>query len=188
LEGERAVTKRSDRFRRLFPLPYVAIVVLLIVLILVTPNLVSSEAGGLCSDAQLQIDWSQTPHTNLTHFYVRGFCTVRYASIVLGLGTNASASGGFSPPSSSASFNFTNVSTWNFTIVAIASTPLDPVALNISAVYVDTNGNSVTFVGMYAVEVSNGVLYYESYIPSPGGIRSAPVSSLPLTLPLTVGP
>ena len=182
------MTSRGDRWRRWFPLPYVAIVVLLIVLIFVTPNLVSSQAGGLCSEAQLLVDWSSAAPTNLTHFYVRGICTVRYSSIMLGLATNVSPAGSFSPPPSPGSLNFSNISWSNGSIVATATTSDNPVALNISATYIDPNQNTVRFVGTYAFDVAGGRLYYATFPPPSGGIPSVPVSSLPLTFTLTEAP
>ena len=165
------MSSRSDRIRAWFPLPFVAIVVLLVVLIFVTPNLVSTQAGGLCSEAQLLVDWSAGPSVNLTHFYVRGICTVRYDSIMLGLGTNVSAPGVFSPPASSNSLNFTNVTWWNQSIVASATTPVTPIALNVSAVYIDSSLNTARFTGTYAFDVSGGRLYYQSYPSGSGGSR-----------------
>jgi hypothetical protein len=182
------MTSRSDRLRTWFPLPFVAIVVLLVVLILVTPNLVSTQAGGLCSEAQLLVDWSPGSPANLTHFYVRGICTVRYDSIMLGLGTNVSASGVFSPPPSSSSFDFSNVTWSNQSIIAAAATPVTPIALNVSAVYTDSSLSTVRFIGTYAFDVAGGRLYYQSYPASSGAIPSVPVSSLPLTLLLTETP
>jgi hypothetical protein len=180
--------RRSDRVRAFFPLPYVSIVVLLIVLILVTPNLVSTQAGSLCSEAQLLVDWTGGPSANFTHFYLRGICSVRYASIMLGVGTNASSPGAFSPPASATSFRFDNVTWANGTIQAMATTALDPVALNVSAVYVDASMASVTFVGTFAFDENGGRLFYVSYPISGGGVASAPVSSLPLTFTLTEAP
>ena len=182
---------RSERLRRWFPLPFVAIVVLLLVLILVTPNLVGTSspcAGCLSSEPELLVDWTSIGHENVTHFYVKGIGTVRFDTIAMESGTYAMGPGPFRPPATVANLNLTNHTQWNDSIVAVLTSGLMPLTLNVSTVYVDTSGNIARYIGTYAFEVSNGVLFYVSYVPTLGRVTSIPTSSLPLTLTLSVAP
>ena len=64
---------------RLFPLPFVGVSVLLVLLIFLTPNLLLGgrpAAGSLATEAELTID--HPAGGNVTHFYINGLSSVRY--------------------------------------------------------------------------------------------------------------
>ncbi|HEV2166495.1 MAG TPA: hypothetical protein VGS23_05925, partial [Thermoplasmata archaeon] len=160
-----------------FPLPFVAVVVLLLVLILLTPNLLTlgrPAAGSLETEAELLVD--RPAGGNLTHLYVEGIGTVRYASITIALARPPSGV----PPSTPA-FNFTDRTVWNDSIFAAETTAWDPVAVNVSATYVDTNGAIAYFVGVFEFNLTAASIATESYFPGPPSVTSTPVSALPLT-------
>ena len=171
------MTPASDRIRELFPLPFVAVVVLLIVLILLTPNLLSlgrPTAGSLEAEAELLVD--RVPGQNVTHLYVEGIGTVRYASISIALAYPPSGA-----PPSSPMFSFSNRTVWNDSIVAGETTSWDPVAVNVSATYVDTNGAVAYFVGVYEFNITSSTIVSEAYLPVPRPRRARRLDALPLT-------
>ncbi len=68
-----------------------AIVALLVLLILLTPNLLPTStpsAGSLATQAELIVDRADT--SNITHFYVQGIGDVRYVTITAQIATNVS--------------------------------------------------------------------------------------------------
>jgi amino acid transporter len=175
------VSARTDRLRAWFPVPFVAIVVLMLALIALTPNLVSNgrpSAGSLQTEAELLVDYPAGQ--NVTHLYVKGIGTVDYATITLALARPPPGS-----PPALARFTFNATTQWNDSILAGETTALDPVAVNVTAVYTDPTGTTVDFVGEYEFNVTAGYLYWVSYLPSPSSIASAPLSALPITFPLT---
>jgi hypothetical protein len=180
------VTGRLDGLRQFFPTPFVAIVALLLVLIVLTPNLLSTAtpaAGSLPTEAELVVDRIATD--NVTHFYVRGIGGLRYASIAVSLATNVS----WPPKAALANVTFGAPAVWKDVLDSIVTTPANPVVVNVTATYVDAAGTRVDFVGVFAFDLSGGVLYESDYIPSGTTITSTPIDALPLTLLLeTVGP
>jgi hypothetical protein len=176
------MSARTERLRDWFPVPFVAIVVLMLALIALTPNLVSNgrpSAGSLQTEAELLVDFPSGQ--NMTHLYVKGIGTVDYASITLALARPPAGS----PPATAATFAFNATSRWNDTILAGETTALDPVAVNVTAVYTDPTGTTVDFVGEYEFNVTAGYLYWVSYLPSLSSVSSAPLSALPITFPLS---
>jgi hypothetical protein len=173
-----------DRLQELFPLPFVAVVVLLVVLIVLTPNFESlgrPAAGSLESEAELLVD--RAPNENITHLYVEGLGSVRYASISLAL---ARPPPGGAPPAPT--FSFANRTVWNNSLLAGETTGWNPVAVNVSAVYVDPSGAVAYFVGVFEFNVTATTLVTESYLPTPPTSSAAPIGDLPLTFLLESAP
>ena len=176
---------RGDRWREAFPLPLVAIAVLLLALIAITPNLVSNgkpAAGSLESTAELLVD--HPGDQNATSFYVHGVGTVRYDNITISLGGNVS----WPPPSSYSSLKYRDHLAWNETVAGVASTPLNPVAVRVTALYTDTTGATALFEGIYVFDVSSGALQYETYLPGPPSSATSSLGDLPINLLLNLAP
>lgn len=178
------MSDRTDLLREWFPTPFVAIVVLLLVLIFLTPNLLSTSspsAGSLTTEAELIVD--RAPSDNVTHLYVHGLGEVRYATISLAIDGAVA----WPPPASGSSLSFAPATTWRNTLVATLDVGPDPFAVNVTAVYVDATGVSVDFVGTFAFQVSTGSLYEVAYVPAIAGMTTTPVSGLPLSILLQTG-
>ncbi|MCI4327372.1 MAG: hypothetical protein L3K16_07045 [Thermoplasmata archaeon] len=180
------MSDRSETLRRWFPTPFVAIVVLLVVLIVLTPNLLSSaspSAGSLPTEAELIVDHASGD--TVTHLYVRGIGLVRYTSIAVVVVGNFSWT---SPPSSS-NLSFGKPTKWTDVLAASTATASNPFAVNVTAVYVDASGTTVDFVGTFAFDLAGGVLSEIVYVPSTGGVTTTPENQLPLAIVLeTVAP
>jgi len=176
------VSDRRERLRAWFPTPFVAIVALLLALIGLTPNLLSTaapSAGSLPTEAELIVD--RAAGENVTHLYVRGLGLVRYTSI------EVTIAGGFSfanPPALS-NLTFGAPAWWNDSLSASVVTPTDPFAVNVTAVYVDEAGTTVDFVGTFAFDSSGDVLSEIVYVPATSGVTTTPFNQLPLPILLT---
>ena len=169
--------------RDLFPWPFVGLVVLLVVLVLITPSLLSTGggagAGSLEAQAELVVD---QPGTGAPlHFYVHGLGMVRYATISIGWTTNLS----WPPPASVAQLNWTNRTTENGTLDVILTVPVNPVALNVSAVYVDSAGQTAWYTGLYAFRLSSDTLFTVDLAPGASAVSPTAVANLPIAFPLT---
>jgi hypothetical protein len=163
----------------------VAIVALLLLLIFLTPNLLptsSPSAGSLATQAELIVD--HAPTSNLTHFYVEGLGEVRYTMITAQLCENLS----WPAPPSYTNLTWENLTVWSGVLEASFVSPADPVAVNVTATYVDSSGASVEYYGLFAFEVANGDL---SMVPIATGlsgysnIAPIPLSSLPFSILLS---
>jgi hypothetical protein len=173
------------RWGHVFPLPLVAIVALLVLLILLTPNLLptsSPSAGSLATQAELIVDRSDT--SNVTHFYVQGLGEVRYEMITAQLSENLT----WPPPGSYTNLTWENGTNWTGVLEASFESTADPVAVNVTATYVDATGATVEYYGVFAFEVANGAL---SLVPIAVGLSgyanlaATPLASLPLSILLT---
>lgn len=167
---------RAGRWAEWFPPPLVAIALLLVVLIALTPELLpgpSPSAGSLASEAELYVD--RSPNANVTTFLVIGLGIVRYAQITLEVNQSPQW-----PPPSRASFDFGSPMIWNGSLAATLASSAALLALNVTATYVDSTGTSVVYGGIFEFNVSAGVLYYETYLPAAGGLSSIPVTALPI--------
>ena len=179
------MSERTDALREWLPVPFVAIVVLLLVLIVLTPNLLSSKApsaGSLPTEAELIVD--RAPSDNLTHLYVHGIGGVRYASISVALDRNLT----WPPGSSLRSLRFPPATTWNNTLDASLSTGAVPFAVNVTAVFIDAAGTQVNFVGVYAFDVASGTVSQIGFVPASNGVTTTPVDQLPLSILLETVP
>ncbi len=167
----------------LFPWPFVGVAVLLVVLILLTPNLLSAgggpAAGSLETQAELIVDRTVADPT--LHIYLTGLGIVRYASLSLAWSTNFS----WPPPTTVASGNWTNRTWANQSLTLQGATVLDPVAVNVSAVYVDPSGATVWYTGLFAFHVANGLLYTVELAPGASPVSPTALTNLPLAFPLT---
>lgn len=176
---------RRETFARLVPAPYAGAVLLLVVLILLTPVLVSNGpavAGSLLTQAELIVD--RVPGGNTTHFYVRGVgTTVRYTQLSIRIATGFNWTGSF-PTDRLVWSNGTNGSellslTW--------SSDANPVALNVTALY-NAAGASAYYVGVIAfyfatiAGASGQTLFAASSTPGLTVNGPTAVMNLPVTL------
>lgn len=170
--------------REYFPWPLVGAVVLLVVLIFLTPNLLSSAnpaAGSLVTEAELIVD--RVLGSNVTHFYVEGLGNVRYAEIRAGVDPNVS----WPPPPSATNLTFTNLSNGTNVLALAFNSPANPVAVNVTVLYVDQSGGTVEYWGIYAFNTSAGYLNVGALDPLLPTYPPTPVGSLPLTILLSSG-
>lgn len=168
---------------QLFPWPFVAVAVLLLVLILITPSLLSTGggagAGSIEAQAELVVD--HVPGAGPLHAYVHGFGMVRYANISLAWLTNFT----WPPTAAIAAENWTNRTTVNETLEVGVVLPSDPVALNISAVYVDSSGQRVWYSGLYAFHIAGDTLFTVDLAPGASPVSPTALTNLPIAFPLS---
>jgi hypothetical protein len=161
--------------------PLLGVVVLLVLLILLTPGLLGlgqPSAGSPATQAVLIVD--RAPGTNETHFYLQGVATLRYARLDLGLAIPPSW-----PVVSAAGLHWDDwVNQTDSLSVSVASAQA-PVAVNVTAEFVDANGAVGYFLGAYAFEVLGPTIYLASLTPGlDPGTSSLPLTDLPQSLPL----
>jgi hypothetical protein len=170
----------ADGLSRFFPIPLVGAAVLLAVLILLTPNLISAgggpTAGSLETQAELVID--HDPTGSVTQLYVHGLGDVRYARITVQLDPNVS----WPAPTFIPESNWTRTTTLNGTLAIVVDTAANPVAINVTAVYVDPTSTTVWYMGTYVLDVSGGMLSIVPLLPGAAPISPTPLSALPLEL------
>ncbi len=168
---------------QLFPWPFVGVVVLLVVLVLITPNLLSSgagpAAGSLAAQAELVID--RTVDNATVHLYVHGVGMVRYTSISIAWITNLS----WPPPAHLSPANWTNRSWVNNTLGLVATSGADPLAVNVTAIYVDPSGQVVWYVGAYAFHVASDLLFTTDLAAGAAPVTPTAIANLPIAFPLT---
>jgi hypothetical protein len=178
------------RIRDYAPLPLVAVAVLLVVLILFTPELISTgqPVPGILTQAVLIVD--RIPGNATTHLYVHAYgTTARYSEIWVGLAMGFNWSGSGSPNWSSLSWSSWSNET-DVLSVSVASTQ-NPLGVNVTAQYVSPGGCAryVGVVALFVGPVTGGGEALFSASPSGLGLP-APVpvdnSSLPLTILLPV--
>lgn len=150
--------------------PFIGVVALLILLLLLTPAL-RAPAAGAGTTAFLIVD--RPTGSNVTHFYVEGIQVLRYASISIGL-----AHGFPWPPQGpvqAMSFGgWINVSN---AVTSSAQDAVLPDAVNVTVIYVDSEGVSVTYVGVYAFGMSGNSI---AILPlTPQLVGDAPSSLAP---------
>jgi hypothetical protein len=172
------------RLPQLFPWPFVGAVVLLVILIFLTPNLLSTStppAGSLATEAELLVD--QVPGSNLTHFYVEGLGDVRYAQVHAGVATNLT----WPAPASASNVSFGVVTNSSEVLAVTFNTTANPSAVNVTVLYVDANGGAVEYWGIFEFYQSSGNLNVATLAPGLGSYPPTPVTSLPLTILLSAG-
>jgi len=91
-------------------------------------------------------------------------------------------------PTAVANVSFGAPTTTHNVLVVLVSTMANPVAVNVTATYVDSAGAQVTFVGVFAFDVAGGVLYETPYFPSGTASTSTPLDDLPLSFLLETVP
>lgn len=165
--------------------PFIGVVVLLLVLILITPDLTATgppPAGSLQTQAELVIDgWVGA---NETHLYVRSIGTVRYAAVDVGVTPNVS----WPAPASGRNLTFSNWTNETNTLVLSLAFALTTAAVNASAVYVDASGTTVTFIGLYVFHIDQDTLYVTALLAGLGSIPPTPLADLPVSLLLMTAP
>jgi hypothetical protein len=178
---------------RYAPLPFVGATILLIVLILLTPVLISTgqPAPGIFTEAELIVD--RIPGVNATHFYIRALgSTVRYDGIWVGGASNFAWTGLGVPNWTSLKFAMY----WNgTTVVTLAfNSTYNPIALNITAYYASPSGNAF-YVGELALYSGPGVgptgqdLYVATSTSGLTVPSATPIdnSTMPLAIVLAIG-
>lgn len=150
------------RWTNYAPWPFVGAAILLVILILVTPILVSTghPAPGVLTQAILDVD--RVPGGDVTNFYVVAYGeAIRYAGIWVGVAENFLWDGSGSLDWTSLHWTIYHNAT-NVITLAFNSTS-NPIALNVSAYYV-TSGASAFYVGELAFFVgpagSSGLAVY----------------------------
>ena len=169
----------TPRWSLYAPWPFVGSAVLLVILILLTPILISTgghPAPGVLTEAILVVD--RVPGVNVTNFYVVAYGeAIRYAEIQVGV------SGIF--PWDKGSVNWTAIHWTTFHNASDAVTlgfncSTNPVAVNVSAYYTSSGGNALYggelafYVGpsssgnaVYSVSGTSGV-----YAPAPADVNN----------------
>ena len=168
-----------------FPLPLVGAAVLLAVLILLTPNLLSTgspAAGSLESQPELIVDRAPTGG-NGTYLYLEGIGLARFASLSL---TWYPLNGSTAPPSLAGLPGGVPV---NGTELLGLSTrvPVGAFAVNVSARFMDATRSVVVYVGSWAFRWSGDLLITTAYGPVDGASPTR-LAQLPLVLLLAVAP
>ena len=170
------------------PAPWglIGIAVLLLLLILATPGLLvgagEPAAGSPAAEAVLWID--VTPG-NVTHFYVEGVAHPRYAEIRLA--TSALPDWPFMGRAGELPWgNWTNAS--DVVVLAMTSDE-NPVAVNVTVVFVDASGAIGDYVGLYGLFTSDSTVHIEPMLSGlDPGTNAYPVGALPEALPLLASP
>jgi hypothetical protein len=177
-----------DRLGNAFPVPFVGVAVLLLLLILVTPNLLSTgppAAGSLSATAEFVVD--RVPGSNLTHVYIYGLSTVRYTVIRLHVATNVS----WPAPGDTRGFNWTQGANATNALVLAYDTSASPVAFNVTAVYTDAAGAAIAYRGAFELDYLPPTLYVVGLSPPDlTGTTAETInpSSTPLNFLLVAGP
>ncbi|MCI4352876.1 MAG: hypothetical protein L3K14_05745 [Thermoplasmata archaeon] len=164
--------------------PFVGVVVLLVVLILLTPNLLATSAGGLQTRAQLVVD--RATAGGPTSFYVESIgTTTRYESIAIGL---------TSPPFWPYSGSIGSLTRWNWTngtetLALIVRSATNPVVVNISVKYTDPSGFTADYIGLFGFYLNATTHDLETMDLLPGGagpMTATPLPDLPIFLLLAL--
>lgn len=154
--------------------PFIGVAVLLVIVILLTPNLISSGGGSLQTRAQLIVD--RPSLAGNTSFYVESIGTsTRYQSISVGLAAL---------PSWPYAGNISQVRAWNWTnatqaLALIDENATNPVAVNVTVKYTDPSGRMTVYVGVYGFHLNATTLTLQAMNLLLGA--SAPPPSTPLT-------
>ncbi len=181
----------NPRLARYAPWPFVGIAAVLVVLILLTPVLISNGPPGPSVLTQAALTVDRVAGVSVTHFYVRALgSTVRYDAIWVGATTNFAWDGQSAINWSAVHF----LTFWNASDVVVLSfaSSSNPIALNITAYYTSPSG-SAFYVGRLAFYVtaapsgSGEVLYAASGTSGVVVASSTTVdnSSLPMVIVLS---
>ncbi len=175
---------RHSRLARVAPLPFVAVSVILVALLLFTPVLLSTSSGVYLAQGELNV--FSVSGANWTKFLVlpRDPQQINYTSISLGLGYGFAWTG--SCPGTVT--NWTNTSDTN-SVALLANTTRNPVVVSSTAVYMSPDG-PVVFAGSFAFDVANAtgpnptlfIAPCTSATPGVTAPASIAVAQLPITL------
>jgi hypothetical protein len=159
--------------------------VLLAILIVLTPNLLTTGSpgvGNLATQAELLIDRAPS-NTSMTHLYLHALGLVRYYSLTLSWAPLP----GPDPPASLAGLNWTDRATGDGLLELEGSTAALLFAVNATAVYIDSSGAGATYAGDFAFQWVGSSLIITPYGDTVGA-GPTDQSQLPLALFLTQGP
>lgn len=173
-----------DTSSRQIQWPFVGIAVLLIALIILTPDLFSAGSAGLQTRAQLIVERA-SPGGN-TSFYVESIGTsTLYASIRVSFAAlpNWPYKGSVG---ALGNWSWTNGSE---TLVLVAETGINPVAINVTVNYTVSTGLTTEYVGTYAFFLNSTTLSLEAMSLLTGSAAppaSTPLADLPIFLTLAI--
>jgi hypothetical protein len=177
-------TMPSDGSSRQLQWPFVGIAVLLVALIILTPNLFSTGSAGLQTRAQLIVERA-SPGGN-TSFYVESIGTsTLYQSIQVS----------FAPlPSWPYKGTAAELSNWTWvngteTLVLVAVTAMNPVAINVTVNYTVASGLTTYYVGTYAFFLNDTTMTLQAVGLLTGAApptASTPLANLPIFLTLAI--
>ncbi len=175
---------RHSRLGRVAPLPFVAVSVILVALLLFTPVLLSTGSGIYLAQGELIV--YSVPGANWTKFLVqpRDPQQINYTSIELHVGYGFAWNG--TCPRTVA--NWSNTSDAN-AVALLTNTTHDPVVVSSTAVYSSPDG-PVVFAGEFAFHVANVsgpvptmfIVPCTAVTPGVSAPASLPVSQLQITL------
>jgi hypothetical protein len=166
--------------------PLIGVTALLVLLLLLTPSLISPGgpvAGSPATQAVLVV-FQEVKPTPMLQLIVQGAAPARYANLSIALSRPFAW-----PPADGGRylqfFRWANAT--NSVFVSAMDAPL-PVAVNVSATYLDPNGNIAYYAGLYAFNVTGGALVILTLSSSLAGDApsSLPLSELPAPLPLAL--
>ncbi len=183
--GGRSRNTGPHRASRTSQWPFIGIVVLLIALIILTPNLFSSGSAGLQTRAQLIVERAST--SGNTSFYVESIGTsTLYQSIAVG----------FAPmPAWPYSGTGTGIENWTWTnetdtLALVATSAANPVAVDVAVIYaVPSSGVTTEYIGMYGFYLNATTLTLDAVNLLPGAAAppaSTPLADLPIFLTLAI--
>lgn len=166
--------------------PLLGVVALLVLLLLLTPSLLypgAPLAGSPATQAVLVVYREATPAPML-QLIVQGASPSEYTNLSIGI----SRPFAWPPTHDGHDLQFFR---WANASEAVFVTALDaplPVAVNVSASYSDSNGNTAYYTGLYAFNVTGDALVILALSPSLAGQAptSLPLAELPQPLPLSV--
>ena len=182
----------NPRWGAYAPLPFVGATALLLVLIVLTPSLISlgEPAPGILTQAEFGVD--RAPVAALLHFYIRPLgATVRYAGIWIGVDENASD---FNNWTGSGSIDWARLRYDRFlngtdVVLLGFNTTANPVAVNVTACYASANGDEL-YQGELAFYTTTGLsasdrLYAATDTAGVTVPSSTQVGDLPYWIPLS---
>jgi hypothetical protein len=179
------VGSERTRSRRL-QWPFIGVVLVLIVLIILTPNLFTTGQAGLQTRAQLIVERAM-PGGN-TSYYVESIGTsTLYQSIAIGVAKL---------PSWPYTGTGSQVRNWTWTnssnsLVLIATNAMNPAAVNVTVVYASSTGLRTEYVGVYGFDLNSTTRTLQAISLFPGETAppaSTSLSNLPIFLTLAIGP
>jgi hypothetical protein len=163
--------------------PFLGVVVLLILLIFATPGLLAvgqPNAGSPATQAVLVL--YRGPGANYTEFHVQGVSFLAYHRISVGI---ASQFSGWPVVAHGSHLNFTRWVNVSDSLSVQADSGANPVAINVSAVFVDSSGGSVQYFGLYAFNLTGSTYVIQPLLTGlDSGSPSLRLSDLPQGLPL----
>lgn len=161
--------------------PLVGLAVILALLIVATPTLLGVGNHTIYSpETQPVLTLARGPSGNGSSFLVEGVSQTSYARIDIGLDGRIAW-----PIVSAANLTWTNWTNRSDTLTSSASTLANPVAINVTVEFVDSSGASVTYVAVYAFNLTGSAVFILPLLPQLTiGTPFVLLSDLPVNLPL----